>query len=432
MKPTILTIGHETKTLAEWVALHGVPASTIRSRIALGWSLEQAVSVPSDRRFKPSQPRSANGPRLRAHKGTGQAFCEWETKGERHIRYFGKSGTTEAADAYTRFTVEWVTGMAQARPLAPGETVYLCDLVDEWVAYCEGGHDGQGGYQKHGRKTSEYHLQKSATNYAVALYGETPVTEFGAEQLRAVRKTIIDQGLARRTVNGYQTRIVQMFGWGVGKKLVPADVWTELKQVELLERGKTTAPDRPRRRSAPWSAVEAVFPHLHKEGPKRAVLEAMIRFHWLIGCRPQDVASLTPVDLDRAHSPWLWTVEKHKNEHRDQQLTYWVGPRAQAILAPLLVGCPDTRQAFGWPHRRKAGVWRPISRLWYGRFVKKACQAAGVDPWTPHQIRKARATEVMREYEDVEAAVAAIGDSVEVAAKVYIDPTDAVSRQIAK
>ncbi len=438
MPPTLLTVSGETKTLAEWVALHGVPSSTIRSRIALGWSVEEAVSVAPDRRFKPGPKQSlANGPRpcprLRTHKGTGQAFCEWVTKGKRQIRYFGKAGAKEATDAYTRFTVEWATGMAQARPVAPGETVYLCDLVEAWVAYCENGHDGQGGYKKHGKKTSEYHLQRSATSYAVALYGELPVDEFGPDQLRAVRKSIIDRGLARRTVNGYQTRIVQMFGWGVGKRLAHADVWAELKQVELLERGKTAAPDRPRRRSAPWSRVTAVFEHLHKNPGKRQVLETLIRAHWFIGCRPQDITGLTPADLDRHEdSLWLWTVDKHKNEHRDQPLTYWIGPKVQAVLAPLLAGCPADRPVFGWPSKRNGHPRKAVTRVEYGRFVKRACKLAGVDPWTPHQIRKARATEVMRRYESEAAAAAAIGDTPEVAAKIYIDPLDNVRRRIAK
>ncbi|HEX4610534.1 MAG TPA: hypothetical protein VH092_20260 [Urbifossiella sp.] len=429
-KPTFLTVGAETKTLGEWVALHGVPASTIRSRIALGWSLEQAVSVPPDRRFKPRVLKSTDGPRpcprLRRHKGSGQAFCEWVTKGERHVRYFGVAGSPEATEAYTRFTVEWATRAAHPAPaLPPGETAFVCEVVEGWLDYCLRGHDGQGGYKKHGKPTSELHLQRSAAKYLFRLYGETAAAEFGPDQLRTVRAAMIEAKLARPTVNAYQPRIVQMFGWAVGKKLVPGDTWLSLKQIERLERGKTTAPDKPRRRSVPWDRVEAVFPHLHKNPAKRQVLEAMVRAHWFIGCRPQDITGLTPADLDREASPWLWTVEKHKNEDREQPLTYWIGPKAQAVLEPLLAGCPADRRVFG------AGEWTPVTRLEYGRFVKRACKLAEIDPWTPHQICKARATEVMRRYESEEAA-AAIGDTPEVAAKVYIDPMDAVRRRIAK
>jgi integrase len=154
----------------------------------------------------------------------------------------------------------------------------------------------------------------------VKVYPDTPVNQFGPDELRAVRRGMIEAKLARRPVNGYQTRIVQMFGWAVGKQLVPSDTWMSLKQVERLERGKTTAPDRPRRRSVKWPAVEAVFPHLHKQAAKRQALETMIRAHWFIGCRPQDIVGLTPADLDQDGELTLWTVEKHKNEHRDQPL----------------------------------------------------------------------------------------------------------------
>lgn len=436
MKPTFLTIGNETKTLAEWVACHGVPASTIRSRIALGWSLEQAVTVVPDRRFKPRIRSSGDGPRpcprLRKHKATGQAFCEWVAKGERHTRYFGPAGSAEATAAYTRFTVEWATRAARvAPPIPPGETAFVCEVVEGWLVHCEHGHDGQGGYRKHGKPTSELHLQRSAAGFVVKLYAELPAHEFGPDQLRTVRKAMIDAGLARPTVNAYQSRVVQMFGWAVGKKLVPGDTWLSLRQVEHLERGKTTAPDKPRRRSVPWVSVAGVFEPLHRNPAKRAVLEALIRAHWFIGCRPQDITSLTPADLERDASPWLWTVEKHKNEHREKPLTYWIGPQAQAVLVPLLDSCPAGRNVFGWPARGGEG-WTPVTRLEYGRFVKRACDLAQVEPWTPHQIRKARATEVMRKYESEAAAAAAIGDSVEVTSRIYIDPMDAVRRRIAR
>jgi hypothetical protein len=84
--PKLLTVGSESLTLNEWSARRGVPATTIRARLKLGWSPKNAVSIQPERRFRPTT-KPAKGvarprPRLRRHKGTNQAYCEWITAGK--------------------------------------------------------------------------------------------------------------------------------------------------------------------------------------------------------------------------------------------------------------------------------------------------------------------------------------------------------------
>lgn len=75
---------------------------------------------------------------------------------------------------------------------------------------------------------------------------------------------------------------------------------------------------------------------------------------------------------------------------------------------------------------------RPVARSEYARLIKAACQAVGVAPWHPHQLRHNKATEVKRLYESDEAAARAIGTSEDVAARIYADPQEAVDRRIAR
>lgn len=434
--PKLYTVGAETLTLIQWAARPpNVPVKTINARLKLGWTVEAAVTTPSDRRFRPKV-KAAKGagrpcPSLKTHRSSGRAYCEWVTSGERHVRYFGKAGTEEAERAYARFQLEWATRLVRKSPVAPGGTVLMCELVEAWLAYCETGDDGEGGYLKRGKLTSGMHAQRSAMKYLLKDYGTTPVDEFGPDELRAVRRLMIDAELVRRTINGYQAHIVQMFGWGVGRKMVTESVWGELKAVGRLQKGKTSAPDRPKKRAVAWADVEAVLPHLHTDPDCRAVLEALVRLHWYLGGRPEDLVSLRPGDLDRTGDVWLYRVEGHKNEHREQDLTYWIGPRAQAILAPLLAGKSTTDLVFAYPDA-EGGRPTPIRRAVYANRVKDACQRAGVKLWTPHQLRHSRATEVMRIYESNEAAAAIIGDSPEVTRTVYVDPLDAVRKRIAR
>jgi integrase len=310
-------------------------------------------------------------------------------------------------------------------------TVYVCELVKAWLNYCETGDAAEGGYLKRGRLTSEIHAQRGAVNYLTPSYGDAAVEEFGPDQLRAVRKAMIDAKLARRTINGYQTHTVQMFDWGVGRQLVAPAVWQTLKQVGRLQKGKTTAPDARKKRAVPWSEVEAILPHRHQRAGPRAVLESLVRVHWLIGGRPQDLVSMRAGDIDRSEEEWCY-VDGNKNEHREQELTCWMGPRCRAILTPLLEGKQPGDLVFIYPAAKEGGRPTPIRRNIYTLRVKDACKRAKVKPWTPHQLRHSRATEVMRIFESNEAAAAAIGDSPEVTRTVYVDPLDAVRKRIAR
>ncbi|QJW94750.1 site-specific integrase [Frigoriglobus tundricola] len=435
--PKLLTVGDETLTYKQWAERPPyVSVTTISSRLRLGWSPKNAVTVPPDRRFRPttSAPKESVRPcpKLRPHKATGQAYCEWQSSGERHVKYFGKWQSEEAKAAYARFTLEWATRLVQRSSVALGDTALVCELVEAWIAYCKTGDGGEGGYLKHGRLTSRIHAQQTATKYLTKGYGLTPIDQFGPDELRAVRKGMIDANLARKTINGYQGNIVQMFGWGVGRKLVKPETWHTLQTVGRLLKGKTTAPDWPKKRAAKWEDVEAAFPFLHDREDCRAALETLIRVHWLIGGRPQDLTGMRVGDIDRSEDVWHYVVNAHKNEHREQDLDYFIGPRAQPLLAPLLAGKKPTDFVFLYPPLQAGGQPVPIRRDVYGKRVKDACKRAKVKPWTPHQLRHSRATEVMRMFESNEAAAAAIGDSPEVTRLVYVDPQDAVRKRIAR
>lgn len=45
----LLTVGHETKTLSEWSALHGVKRETITGRLKAGWAVSEAIITPAQR-----------------------------------------------------------------------------------------------------------------------------------------------------------------------------------------------------------------------------------------------------------------------------------------------------------------------------------------------------------------------------------------------
>ena len=435
--PRMLAAKGKTLSLSAWARESGIPAATIRARLDLfGWPVERAVTAPVNRKLSsaragrpaPHAPRSC--PPMR--KSTrGQAFARWTDRGRRFQRWFGAWGTAEAAEVYRRFQLEWAQGLAVAKSLPGG--LLVVELVEAYVAFAEGY------YLKHGRRTSEQHAIKAATAALVRVAGSKLVGEVKPDDLRACQAELVAKGNARKTVNAYVNRIRRCFDWGAahtgadGRPLVPAELVLALQKVRGLVRGRTPAPDHARVTAVAWADVAATFEHLNPDEVRRAVLEALIRTQWLTGIRSTELLRMRPVDLDRSKPEWRYRVppELNKVEHMERETDYWIGPKAQAVIAPFVAGCPDDRPVFALPRLRGEG-FRVLAKDDYRRLVAAACKAAGVPAWTPHQLRHARATEVERIYEDSGAAAAAIGDTPEVVRRVYLDPNEAYRRRIAR
>jgi integrase len=189
--------------------------------------------------------------------------------------------------------------------------------------------------------------------------------------------------------------------------LVPAGVWEALKAVKGLRKGKDRRvreckPIKP----VPDGDVEAVLMTVTPE------IAAMIRLQTLTAMRPDEVTAMRPCDIDTAGAIWTYTLGDrsqgglgHKTDHLEDGGDKYVclGPKAQEIIKPFLVGCPPTAFLFS-PKRAAArrypngnGGLRPKPKYnddTYCRAVKRACQRAGVPVWTPNRLRHNRATEI--------------------------------------
>jgi integrase len=412
----------ETLTIDAWATKTGLPVETIRCRIdRLLWTVERALTTPSDRRFRRGgRPRSdvpRPVPNLRHDKVKNRAFSRWQAYGRDNVRYFGEWGSAATIANYRRFAAEWAAGSFEAAPLSESDDVYVADVIMRWLDRCKQE------YRKHGKLTSEWHSNRSAMCILNDIYGDLSAADFTPAALRAVRKAMIERKWTRKTVNDGVKRVVRMFAFAVGQSLVSPNVLHALREVESLRAGRGGAPDRPRVKPATAEQIEAVMPHLSPIPARRAKLEAMIRVHRLTGMRPGELCALRPADIDRTADIWLYTVrdEANKNLHRGKAQRYFIGPKAQALLLPHLAAKPD-EPVFG------------TTRVAYGKAVHYACKAAGIEPWHPHQLRHALATEVASRFKSLDAAAAAIGDAKQTAEAVYIhvDPAERARIEVAR
>jgi integrase len=119
--------------------------------------------------------------------------------------------------------------------------------------------------------------------------------------------------------------------------------------------------------------------------------------------------------------------------HKDIRRPIFFGPKARGELLPLLENCPAESPVFRFPPYRKGAAWAPVSTTIYRARIRNACEAAGIDVWTPNQLRHNKATEVMDLYESDAATAAVLGNTPEVARQVYADRAgENVAKRIAE
>ena len=186
-------------------------------------------------------------------------------------------------------------------------------------------------YSRDGKPTGHVHLIKSALHAVRELYGTLPAAEFGPLCLSAVQQRLVDEGKARTYVNHLVQVIRQMFKWGVSKELVPVAVHQALATLPGLKRGRTAA-----RETVPVGlvedfVVEATITFLP------IVVADMVRLQRLTGCRPGELCSMRPCDIDQSTDPWVYRPASQKTQHLGKDRLIHIGPKAQEVLRPYLL-----------------------------------------------------------------------------------------------
>lgn len=271
-------------------------------------------------------------PKYRRHSSRDLGFVEWS--GKRH--YFGKFNSPESLEAYSRFLAEHVlrdsaelprTTQPSSPAAAPATVV---EVVDAYWQHAKTY------YRKNGQPSPHLGNLKPMLSLLKSHYGSTPAAEFGPLRLKALQAVLVKRGVSRKHINATIQRAVRVFKWAAGEQLIRAEVWTALTTVEGLKQGRTKAAERKAVPPVDDAIVDATLPHLP------AVVADMVRVQRLTGCRPGEVCTLRPCDLDRSNAVWAYTPASHKMEHKGRPRVVMIGPKAQAILAPYLDRSPDT------------------------------------------------------------------------------------------
>jgi integrase len=414
-----------------------------------------------------SRPSSSFVPKYRKHRASGQAIVTISGRDY----YLGPHGTKASRIEYDRLITEWlVSGRSGTFGSAAGE-LSIAELL---VAYL-----------KHAKKyygtdpKSEYFHFRRIARPLKELYSSIPAIEFGPLQYKAIRQRLIDDGGARTYINAQMRRARRIFKWGASEAMIPPSVSQSLAMVEGLRKGKTEARETDPILPVDDAVVDVTLEHMP------GIPADMVRFQRLTGCRPDEVCTLKPCDLNRSDDVWKYRPAKHKTEYHGRDRTILIGPKAQGVLLRYLARDARThcfrpcdseakRRAAASANRKtplscgnipgsnikrrpKRTAGEKYTTNSYRRAIQRACDKVFPHPqlsklkakeltdgqkaelrkwqsdrhWNPNQLRHTAATEIRSKF-GLEAAQIILGHSQANLTQVYAERDLAKGIEVAK
>lgn len=375
-------------------------------------------------------------PAYRLHKATGQAVVTLNGK----CFYLGRHSTPASVAAYDRTIAEWLARGRIPRRDEPTQCVTIGDILDAFTAHARI-------YYRHpdGTPSDEFKSYGLAIRPLRTLFAALPAAQFGPLALKQVRENMIGRGWSRKVINRQIGRLRSLFGWAVSRELIPAGIHQALATLEPLRAGKSAAPERDPVRPVPMEHVHAVLPLVSRQ------VRALIQLQLLTGARAGELLSMRPLDLCSSGDVWTYRPSQHKTAHRGHERTIYLGPQAQAIVAPFLAGrpvdaylfCPAEAEAERHELQRLARLTpvqpsqqlrglrsacrdrqRPPRTCYdvasYRRAIARAAAVAGVPSWSPHRLRHNAATAIRQQY-GIEVARLILGHKCSAMTEIYAE-----------
>lgn len=317
------------------------------------------------------------------HSATGQAFVRVQGR----MIYLGKYGTPESRTRHRN-----IVAAAQARsealdlmrPLSVGE------LCERFVLAMQ---------QEHGQRSWQDIEARAVALTVCEKFAGLEAATFGPKALQDIQQAMLKQDrLTRYGINRRKQHIVAMFKWAVSQELVQPSVWHALQAVKAIRRGRGR--DNPPRVPADPAAVDAVVAKLQADGNTGAA--RCVRFMRATGCRPAEAYGATPADLRLSDPLPTYAVREHKNTHRGMERIVPLNAAAVAVVREALAARPQTHGLL-FPN----GAGNRWDNRTLPRMIVRACEALGIQSWTPYQLRHLAATEAVNRTGN-EAAVAAM------------------------
>ena len=328
-------------------------------------------------------------PQMRLHKRSGLARVIVDGQ---HL-YLGKYGSAESHRRYAELLKSLEANAEQPPVTAPRDpaTITVRHLT---VGFARFAFDHYSNRSSDGR----HWIVQRACRILDELYGDEPVNSVGPIRLEALRDVLIQQQLARKTINDIVSQIVTAYRWGVRKEMVRPDVHLALKAVPALRAGQPGVKETDAIKPVDAITIGKTIRHLP------LTVADMVRVQLRTAARPGEVRDMRVCDLNVDGDRWHYKPEHHKTEHHGKQRLIPIGPRTRRVLERNLEGKKQTDFVF----QTGVGENTPYTKDAYAKAVKRAASQAGVPHWSPNRLRHTRASELRRRF-GVEAASTVLG-----------------------
>lgn len=385
-------------------------------------------------------------PSYRLHKASGQAVVTLtcSVSGTRKDVYLGDHDTPASRKAYAKAIAEWldagrvVDRVAPQRPANRNRAVkvrHICAL--HWR-----NEKRRRGVQSGDDWPTELYTHRSALRICRAVAGDTAAGDFGPLTLQRVRKTMIDRGWKRPTINKAVRIIVGAFRHAVSQEVIAPEIVKALECVQPLRSGEHGIPDSDKVYPVSDGDIAAVKPHVGRQ------IAALIHLQLLTGARAGELVIMRPMNLDTSGKVWTYTPAKHKTKHHGHERIIAIGPAGQKIVKQFLNRPTDAylfspreaeqerrqamreqRTAHPSTNRRRDAerAENPRERTGdryttasYRRAIERACAKAKIPAWTPHRLRHTAATRLRKQY-GLEAARLVLGHRSATTTEIYAE-----------
>ena len=314
----------------------------------------------------------------------------------------------------------------------PRGIVSLGQLHDKYVEWLE----GQLSLMRDGQESPDIGRARRIGTFILS-YRDWPVSDFGPEELTAVQQALVDyryfrvnhnddpRAYVRTSINDMINVVHKMWLWGVGREITTEAQARRLKEVRPLRLGKTQAPDTLKRAMVTKNEFEKVVACVNP------VVADMLRIMWNTAMRPSEVCRMRPLDiLHDDPSCWLYVpgrdvslVGDHKTAHHQRVRAIPLTPQSQEVLKQRIESFDSDEHIFqpaiavrAMYEERFAGRKTPLGQgnragtnckahpmitpgkkyntCSFRNAITRGCKRAGVDRFTPYDLRRSAATRI--------------------------------------